>query len=364
VNKKRSTILVNIDKSVYSIQIQSGLLGQLGPLMQEVGLGSKAMVVTNPTVAALHLGLAQKSLEAAGIKAAVAIVPDGEKYKTLEWAEFLYNAALEAGLDRHSPVIALGGGVIGDLAGFVAATYLRGVPLIQVPTTLLAQVDSSVGGKVAVNHSRGKNMIGSFYQPSIVIIDPDTLKTLPDRELVAGMAEVIKYGVIWDQDFFAYLENNLPQALSLDAEVTVRIIERCCAIKALIVGQDEREHGVRTLLNLGHTVGHAVETITNYQIYRHGEAVSIGMAAAGYLAIELGWWSEMECQRLIDLLRRTGLPVQIPGFDRFKLLELIAHDKKVVGDTLHWVLPREMGRAETSSQVSDDLVLQVLNRLV
>jgi 3-dehydroquinate synthase len=208
-NNKPISLMVNVDQNSYPIYIQTGLLNKLGPIIRETGLGSKCLLVTNPTVAAFYLDSVQKSLETAGFKVTVATVPDGEGCKNLEQAAYLYDAALETGLDRQSAVIALGGGVIGDLAGFVAATYLRGIPLIQVPTTLLAQVDSSVGGKVAVNHPRGKNLIGSFYQPSMVLIDPETLKTLPKRELVAGMAEVIKYGVIWDRDFFAYLENNI-----------------------------------------------------------------------------------------------------------------------------------------------------------
>ncbi len=365
-DSQKRTIMVEVEpgnKLTYPIHLQAGLLTQLGPLLKAAGFAAKALLVTNPTVAKWHLAPAQKSLAAAGIKASVALVPDGENYKTLQSAELLYDAALKAGLDRHSPVLALGGGVIGDLAGFVAATYQRGVSLVQIPTTLLAQVDSSVGGKVAVNHPAGKNMIGAFYQPAFVLIDPETLNTLPARELIAGMAEVIKYGVIWDREFFAYLEAHLPQALSLEPTVIPRVIEQCCKIKALIVGQDEREHGVRTLLNLGHTVGHALESITNYEVYRHGEAVAIGMAAAGYLAEELGWWSSSTNQRMLQLLRRTGLPLLIPGFNSSSLMELIAHDKKSLGNTVRWVLPRELGRAEICPQVPDELVRRVLERM-
>lgn len=365
-DSQRRTILVeveSVDKIAYPIHLQAGLLKQIGPLLKTAGFAAKALLVTNPTVAKWHLDPALKSLAAAGIKASVALVPDGENYKTLQSAELLYDAALEAGLDRYSPVLALGGGVIGDLAGFVAATYQRGVPLVQLPTTLLAQVDSSVGGKVAVNHPAGKNMIGAFYQPALVLIDPETLKTLPARELIAGMAEVVKYGVIWDRDFFAYLETHLLEALSLEPSVISRVIEQCCKIKALIVGQDEREHGVRTLLNLGHTLGHALESITDYAVYRHGEAVAVGMAAAGYLAEELGWWSESDCERMLHILRRTGLPLSIPAFEITALMELIAHDKKLIGDNVRWVLPRELGRAEICPQVPEELVRRVLKRL-
>lgn len=347
----------------YPIHIQAGLLGQTGSLLKAAGFAARALLVTNPTVAEWHLDPALKSLKAAGIRVSVELVPDGEIYKTLQWAQHLYDAALKAGLDRQSPVLALGGGVIGDLAGFVAATYQRGVPLVQIPTTLLAQTDSSVGGKVAVNHPAGKNMIGSFYQPVLVIVDPDTLRTLPARELIAGMAEVIKYGVILDRDFFGYLETYLPQALGLEPAVIPRVIGQCCRLKAMIVGRDEREHGVRMLLNLGHTLGHALESITNYETYRHGEAVAIGMAAAGCLAEELSWWGAADNQRMLNLLARTGLPLKIPGYTVGNLMDLIAHDKKALDDTVRWVLPRGLGRAEICGQVPDDLVRQVLKRL-
>jgi 3-dehydroquinate synthase len=364
LNTVKHSLMVNLGANSYPIYIQAGVLEHLGLLVQQAGLGPNVLLVTNPTVGGYYLVPAQRSLEAAGLRVSVATVPDGEEYKSLEWASRLYDAALEARLDRRSPVVALGGGVIGDLAGFVAATYLRGVPLIQIPTTLLAQVDSSVGGKVAVNHPRGKNLIGAFHQPALVLIDPVLLRTLSQREYIAGMAEVIKYGVIWDGDFFAYLEEEIARALQLDTEVTTRVITRCCSIKAKIVEQDEREYGVRTLLNLGHTVGHAIEAITGYQAYRHGEAVAIGMVAAGLLAVELGWWEKSDCERLNQLLTRTGLPMTIPGVDPNRLLELMQHDKKVLDGTLRWVLPRKLGEAGVVSQLSDDLVLRSLRRII
>lgn len=363
LNQIDQSLVVELGSRSYPIYIRAGLMNNLGGLMQQAGLGGKVLLVTNPTVASHYQLIVQKSLESAGFQIWVGTVPDGEEYKSLESASYLYDVALEAGLDRQSSVVALGGGVIGDLAGFVAATYLRGVPLVQVPTTLLAQVDSSVGGKVAVNHPQGKNMIGAFYQPSLVVIDPVSLRTLPGREVVAGMAEVIKYGVIWDTEFFAYLEANMEKALLLDEAVIERIIARCCAIKGLMVNQDERENGVRTLLNFGHSVGHAVEALTHYQVYRHGEAVAIGMVAAGCLAVEMGNWSNSECQRLIELLKRTGLPVQVPGADPHQIQELMVHDKKVLNGSLRWVLPHELGRAGIFSQVSEDQVFKVLEGL-
>ncbi|NLK51160.1 MAG: 3-dehydroquinate synthase [Syntrophomonadaceae bacterium] len=355
---------VELGPRSYPVYIRAGCLKHLGKLIIQAGLGPKGLLVTNTTVADYYATLTQSSLEQAGLQVRSVAIPDGEAYKNLEWASRLYDAALEAQLDRRSPVIALGGGVIGDLAGFVAATYLRGVPLVQVPTTLLAQVDSSVGGKVAVNHIQGKNLIGSFYQPSLVVIDPHILKTLPARELIAGLAEVIKYGVIWDAEFFAFLEEKVEKALVLSMEVIEPIIARCCAIKAEIVKLDEREEGIRTLLNFGHTVGHAVETLTHYQVYRHGEAVALGMLAAGWIALELGRWSLSEFQRLRELLQRTGLPLHVPGADPRKLQELMVHDKKNLQGALRWVLPRSLGQAEINRQVPEELVRRALEKLV
>lgn len=354
---------VNLGTYSYLIYIQTGLLYHLGQLMYEAGLGKEVLLVTNPTVGGYYLHIVQKGLASAGFSVMPVEVPDGEEYKNLEWANCLYDAALKAGLKRNSSIVALGGGVIGDLAGFVASTYMRGIPFVQVPTTLLAQVDSSVGGKVAVNHPQGKNLIGAFYQPSLVLIDPNCLHTLPRRELVAGMAEVIKYGVIWDEEFFYFLEEQLDAILRLENQAIIDTVARCCKIKALIVEQDEKEYGIRTLLNLGHTFGHALEAQTHYQVYRHGEAVAIGMVVAGQLALELGWWTQAEHERMVNLLKKTGLPLTIPQCNLSELQQLMLFDKKALNDTLRWVLPCKLGKAEVTDQVPDNLVSRVLKKL-
>jgi 3-dehydroquinate synthase len=287
-------------------------------------------------------------------------VPDGEEYKTLQSAAAIYDQMVDAGMERGSALVALGGGVVGDLAGFVAATYMRGVPLIQVPTTLLAQVDSSVGGKVAVNHSRGKNLIGCFYQPKLVFADLQVLKTLPEREIRAGMAEVIKYGAIWDSTFFTFLERQLDRILSLEPAPLMETVKRSCAIKAEIVSGDEREEGRRAILNFGHTIGHALESLTDYRVYRHGEAIAAGMAAAARLAVNRGLQDQADRERLVALLERTGLPVTFP-YPARDLLELLSHDKKVLEGRPRFVLPVKIGQAEICSDLGDEEILAALS---
>ncbi|MEK7773341.1 MAG: 3-dehydroquinate synthase, partial [Deltaproteobacteria bacterium] len=273
------TIRVELGQRSYPIHIERGLLSSIGTRLNDLGFKGRAAVVTNPRVGGLYAKAVCGALEAAGVVPAVITVPDGEEYKTLKEASKVYDGLIERMMERSSPVIALGGGVIGDLAGFVAATYLRGVPFIQIPTTLLAQVDSSVGGKTAVNHPKGKNLIGAFYQPRAVFIDPDALKTLDAREMRAGLAEVIKYGVIWDEGFFSFLEKNAEKLLTPGDEL-ITAIEMSCRIKAEVVGLDETESGLRSILNFGHTFAHAIEALSGYGTFKHGEAVAIGMHMA------------------------------------------------------------------------------------
>jgi len=313
-------------------------------------------------VASLYGPKVKESLEKAGFISLFEEVPDGEEAKSLGAAAELYDLALGVGWERRCPVIALGGGVVGDLAGFVAATLLRGVPFIQVPTTLLAQVDSSVGGKVAVNHPRGKNLIGAFYQPRLVVADLDTLRTLPERETRAGMAEVIKYGVIFDAGFFSYLEEHLEEALAGDTKVLEEIVLRSCRIKAEIVAWDEEERGLRAVLNFGHTAGHALEAATGFKRYRHGEAVGVGMVVASRLAVARGLFAEASLERLEGLLVRAGLPTRMPPLDWEAFAAALIRDKKVRHGKLRMVLPVELGRV-TLAEVEEEEVLEAARRL-
>lgn len=337
-----STVRVDLGERSYDIMIKRGALKEAGPVMKALGLKGSAAVVTNPVVGGLYAEALVGSLEGAGFKPVVITVPDGEEYKSLEVAGTVFDKLIENRFERSSPIVALGGGVIGDLAGFVAATYLRGVPFVQVPTTLLSQVDSSVGGKTGVNHPRGKNLIGAFYQPKAVFIDPDVLKTLDTRELKAGLAEVIKYGVIRDSSFFSFLEDNAKALLAPGAEI-IKAIERSCAIKAEVVGKDEREEGMRAILNFGHTFGHAIEALSGYGTFRHGEAVAIGMSMAASLAERLGGCREC-APRIVALLDRLGMPHTPPAIAPDEFISSMKLDKKVSSGRIRFVLPSEMGK--------------------
>lgn len=377
---------VELGERRYPIYVGRGLLDRVGDLFSLfINPSSHLLVVTNPTVAGLYSAALESSLAAAGYKYGLALVPDGEEAKTLSVLAGLYDRAFEAGLDRRSAVLALGGGVVGDVAGFLAATYMRGVTYAQLPTTLLAQVDSSVGGKVAVNLPQGKNLVGAFYQPRLVVADLNTLATLPAREWRCGLAEVVKYGVIWDEGLFELLESQvgllaryaaprLPEAgsptpglaaRSLDAETASlleEIVWRCCRIKAEVVARDEREEeGLRMILNFGHTVGHAVEALTGYTAFRHGEAVAIGMAAEGRLAVALGIWPPEELARLERLLSALSLPTRLPpDLSPDAVLEAMHRDKKAVGRTLTVVLPRRLGEVTLVRGVPEERVKEVL----
>lgn len=338
-------IPVELGDRSYQIVLGHGLLTELGKLLKPLNTGKKCLIVSNPTVYGFYGEEVFRSLVDHGYEPYKFLVEDDERAKSLEWLTRLYDHAVELELKRNSPVIALGGGVVGDLAGFLAATYMRGVPFVQIPTTLLAVVDSSVGGKVGINHPRGKNLIGAFYQPRLVLADLATLKTLPQRELKAGLAEVIKYGIIWDGKFFLYLEEKAPKALDLVPDVMEKIVATSCAIKAEVVAQDEQEQGLRAILNFGHTIGHALEALTNFQVYRHGEAVSIGMVAASKMAVEKGIFHSSYHERLVGLLKSVGLPVEFPqGITGEKLVQGLLLDKKNRDSKITFVLPEDLGK--------------------
>ncbi len=353
------TVTVDLDTRSYPIHIGAGLLGAAGHWTP--CLGSRVMIVTNTVLAELHLAPVQAALQGRDFE--TLILPDGEATKTLASAERIWDALLAARFGRDASLIALGGGVTGDLTGFAAACYQRGIDFIQMPTTLLAQVDSSVGGKTGVNHPRGKNMIGAFHQPRCVIADLDTLGTLPERELRAGLAEVIKYGLIADAAFFAWLEAHLDALLAREPAALSHAIAVSCRTKAAIVTADERESGVRALLNLGHTFGHAIETGTGYGTWLHGEAVATGMVMAAELSARLGRVPSATVERIRRLIDRAGLPVTAPrGLDAGRFLELMAVDKKAQAGRLRLVLLRAIGEAELRSDTDPGVLRALLDQ--
>ena len=343
----------------YDIIIGSGLLAQAGEKLKMLGYRGKTVVITDLSVNELYGPLLEESLMTAGFETLILTLPPGEKQKTLANAGKLVTNLSSAYADRSTVILALGGGVIGDLAGFVAATYMRGVPLIQVPTTLLAQVDSSIGGKVAVDHGRLKNMIGAFYQPRLVISDVSILKSLNTRLLSDGLAEVIKYGVITDAAFFEYLERNIDCVKAFDEATFEEIVYKSARIKAVVVEQDERDTGLRNILNFGHTVGHAIESVSHFKI-GHGEAVGLGMLAAGKISLKLGKISHSDLSRLKKLLECAGLPVKLPDLKTESLLQAMQHDKKTTSGKIKFILVEGIGKAVISNEVSLALVERVL----
>ncbi|HHF6588144.1 TPA: 3-dehydroquinate synthase [Haemophilus influenzae] len=352
---------VELQERRYPILIGSELLQD--ERSYPIKRGDCVMIVTNPTVAQFYLDTVIYALEKRGCVVDHVLLPDGEKYKTLESLNLIFTALLQGNHGRDTTIIALGGGVIGDVAGFAAASYQRGVRLIQIPTTLLSQVDSSVGGKTAVNHELGKNMIGAFYQPSMVIIDTLTLNTLPKREVNAGLAEVIKYGSILDYEFFEWLEQHIDELVALHPEALQHCISRCCQIKADVVARDETEKGDRALLNLGHTFGHAIETHLGYGNWLHGEAVSTGMMMAAALSEELGDISIADVSRLEKLLARANLPTVSP--DTMQPEDYLPHmmrDKKVLSGKLRLVLLKSLGQAYVANDTDHTLVLNAIRR--
>lgn len=349
------TLCVALGDRSYPIHIGSGLLTRVELILPHIKQ-KKVVVVTNTTVAPLYLETIQSALESAGVSLLPVILPDGEQFKTWETLNLVFDALLGARCERGTTLVALGGGVIGDMGGFAAACYQRGMPFIQVPTTLLSQVDSSVGGKTAINHPLGKNMIGAFYQPKLVLADISTLNTLPERELKAGLAEVIKYGLIRDLDFYVWLEENLEKLLARDPAALTYAIHRSCANKAEVVAADEKETGERALLNLGHTFGHAIETGMGYGKWLHGEAIAAGTLIAAELSRQLGWLDESALERIERIFVRAGLPVFGPKLGVARYLELMSHDKKVQDGKLRLVLLREIGKAVVSDQASDEKI--------
>ena len=353
------TLTVNLAERSYPIHIGNGVLSRAELLLPHLP-HQRAVVVTNTTVAPLYLESLQAMLHSQGVDVIPIILPDGEEYKKAATLEHIYDALLQHRCERSTPLIALGGGVIGDMTGYAAATYLRGVPFIQIPTTLLSQVDSSVGGKTGINHPLGKNMIGAFYQPQVVLADIATLNTLADQELRAGIAEVIKYGLIRDFAFFEWLEQNIEKLLARDATALQHAIIHSCQNKAEVVGADERESGERALLNLGHTFGHAIENGMGYGVWLHGEAVAAGTIMAADLSCRLGWISQQDVQRIHNLFKRAGLPLVAPAMGVEKYLQLMGLDKKTVGGKMRFVLLKSIGHAVISADVPAEALQQTL----
>lgn len=349
------SLSVALSDRSYPIHIGRGLLRQ-AELLRNVAGARRVALVTNTTVAPLYLDSLAGTFETLGVAATQIILPDGEQFKNWETLNLIYDGLLSSRCDRRTPIVALGGGVIGDMAGFAAATYQRGVPFIQVPTTLLSQVDSSVGGKTGINHSLGKNMIGAFYQPRLVLADTDTLDTLPPRELRAGLAEVIKYGLIRDPVFFDWIEANLDSLLARQPEALAYAIHRSCTNKAEVVAADETEQGERALLNLGHTFGHAIETGLGYGEWLHGEAVAAGTVIAAELSRRLGWIAPEAVERIRQVFRRAGLPVVAPDLGVARYLELMAHDKKVADGQLRLILLKGIGLGVIHAETQTSLI--------
>ena len=347
---------VDLGAKSYDIFIGYGIAEEIKNFVRQASFSRQGLIITDTNVGPLFGAQLKSLLEEAGLQITLATIPAGESSKCLAVANDLYTQAIELGLDRKSPIFALGGGVVGDLAGFIAATYMRGVPFIQVPTSLLAQVDSSVGGKVAVNHPLGKNLIGAFYQPQAVFMELDCMAALPEREMATGLGEVIKYGIIYDKEFFAYLEEHRAAILAREAEALTHIIARSCEIKAAVVSQDEQEAGLRRILNFGHTIAHAIEKETGYVKYNHGEAVAIGMLGAADISCQLGLIGASDCKRLSDLVAAYNLPLQAEGVTVEAMYGDIFHDKKTVGGKVNWVLMESIGQVICRNDVPEPVV--------
>jgi 3-dehydroquinate synthase len=348
---------VALGRNSYGIRIGAEIMERTGLWLKEEGLSGKAAVITDSNVGPLYAARLEQSLKTAGFTVTILEIAAGEAQKTLETAAGLYDKLAAAYLERNSPVIALGGGVVGDLAGFIAATYLRGVPFVQVPTSLLAMVDSSVGGKTGVDHGQLKNIVGAFYQPRMVIADTSVLKTLPREELSNGMGEVIKYAAL-NKYFFKYLEQNIEKAMVLDEPVMEQIVLLNAGFKAKIVGEDERESGRRAILNYGHTIGHGVEAVTGFKV-KHGQAVAIGMIEENKIALRLGMFSRPEAEKIEEMVYHAGLPARLPELsheDKLKLIEAVKHDKKVVNGKIRFTLLQSIGRAVVTDKVTPGLI--------
>ncbi|WP_457577773.1 3-dehydroquinate synthase [Desulfomarina sp.] len=353
-------LVVGLEKRSYPIYFQRNILDTIGEDLQKGNIGKKLAVISDEKVASLYGTRLMDSLKNAGLQAVLLTFPEGESYKTLETVGALASRMAREGFDRSDAIIAFGGGVSGDIAGFLASAYMRGIPFIQIPTTLLAQVDSSVGGKTGVDIPEGKNLLGAFYQPRAVYIDIGFLTTLPEDELLGGMAEVIKYGVIRDREFFGFLEKNREAILQLDSELLAETIFKCCKIKAEVVAEDEREGDIRRILNYGHTIGHAVESASDFRLI-HGLAVSIGMAAAVRISHGLGQITGEERDRVVKILTDYNMPTEVPvTLDRKRIRKYLMTDKKVVEGSVFFVLPESIGKVFITDQVEDSLINEVI----
>lgn len=356
-----SVVRVSLGERSYDIHVGERVLDATGELIARTSKARVAAIVTNPRIGKLYAERVVKSLKGAGITGHVITIPAGERYKTLNTVRGVYEKMLDHRIDRTGMVIGLGGGVVGDLAGFVAATYLRGVEFVQMPTSLLAQVDASVGGKVGVDLPRGKNLVGAFYQPKVVLADTGTLRTLPKAQFRSGLAEVIKHGIILDSDYYSYLERNLPAIMRLESEPLRHVVQRSVELKAQVVTQDERESGLRAILNYGHTVGHAIESLTGYKSVLHGEAVAIGMVTAALIAWEMGLADESLAHRIANLLVRAGLPYKPPAeVSPEAVVEAMKLDKKVAHGKLRFVLAKEIGSSFVTEDVTPELIVRSL----
>lgn len=363
----KTVIPVELPKNQYDIKIVTDGLQYLGAWLSAIGKQGKVLLVSNPVIFNHYGDTALRSLTEAGFEVCQCILPAGERYKTLRSIEKIHGVAFENRLERSSTMVALGGGVIGDMTGFAAATWLRGIAVVQVPTSLLAMVDASIGGKTGVNHPQGKNLIGAFHQPSLVLIDPKVLATLPGREFRAGMAEVIKYGIIWNEGLFEQLERakRLDQMRYVDGELLHDILKHSCQAKADVVSQDEKEAGLRAILNYGHTIGHAVESLTGYKSVNHGEAVGIGMVAAGAIAAYMDLWPQSASDRQLAILEKTNLPTRLPAaLNIDDILMTLRSDKKVKSGKVRFVLPKRIGEAFVTDQVTDDIIQRLLNKML
>jgi 3-dehydroquinate synthase len=357
------TVHVLLGNRSYDIKIAPGLIDRFGRECARLGLGPRCAIITDTNVGKRYAKAVFNSLATAGFSPSLIIVQPGEAAKSLKTVHSCYDQLAVHRLERKSFIVALGGGVVGDLAGFLAATYLRGLAFVQAPTTLLAQVDSSVGGKVGVNLNAGKNLVGAFYQPRLVACDLDTLKTLPDREFRAGLAEVIKYGIIYDAKLFGQIEHDLAKLLKREPKMLAAVVARCCEIKAEVVGKDETEGGPRAILNFGHTIGHAIEAVSGYSRFLHGEAISIGQVAVARISSSVVGLPERDLERIIRLFRRAGLPttVKLRAGQRPKLFAAMRLDKKVSGGEIKFVLAKRIGRVEFGHKVPAAIIEQALN---
>ena len=353
-------VRVDLGEKSYDILIGYGIEQEIIDFVRQAGFSRKSLLITDTDVGTLYGRKMQDILAQGGLEVTLVQIAAGEKSKSLTAANELFTRAIEAGLDRKSPIFALGGGVVGDLAGFVAASYMRGVPFVQLPTSLLAQVDSSVGGKVAVNHELGKNLIGAFYQPKAVFMELDYMSTLPQREIYTGLGEIIKYGIIYDEEFFRFLEENQEKVLALEPEALTHMIARSCEIKAAVVSEDEKEAGLRRILNFGHTIGHAIEKETGYVRYNHGEAVGTGMVGAAYISEKLGLIGPQEFDRVQKLVAAYKLPLKAAGVTVDNMYADIFHDKKTIGGKVTWVLMKSIGEVICRNDVPEAAVREAM----